>query len=119
MNRNRINVMVGLFVAVAFVLAGCRETQPEAVSTKTVVIVGAWSCGLWATQEGMTKLYAKSWLGGYLSGFAMSSGKDFLKGTDNPSIELWMDNYCKANPLKDIGDGANELAAELIRQKNL
>ena len=30
---------------------------------------------------------------------------------------IWMDNYCRVNPLKHIGDGAEDLAVELIRMK--
>lgn len=122
MNRNRIRVMVGIFVAVAFILSGCRKTEPEAVPAKVDVnIRGSRSCGDWASSEqsSMNKVVSVTWLVGYLSGLAWESNKDFLRGTDNPSIELWMDNYCKANPLKHISDGANELAAELIRQKGL
>jgi len=123
MSRSRINVMVGLFVAVAFVLPSCRKTEPEAVPAHAVVeLRGAPSCGSWTEMSATSsnqRLYAEFWLVGYLSGRVMGSEKDFLKGTDNSSINLWMDNYCKANPLEDIHKGADELAAELIQKKKL
>ena len=53
-----------------------------------------------------------SWLLGYLSGMAVASGKAYLSGTDNSSIYKWMDNYCRKNPLRDLGSGGVELAAE-------
>ena len=48
---------------------------------------------------------------------AISSGKDYLSGTDNSSIYKWMDSYCRANPLRDLSSGGNALAAELIKSK--
>jgi hypothetical protein len=58
-----------------------------------------------------------SWLLGYLSGLAVSSGRDFLSGTDNASIYRWMDEYCRVNPLRDVSNGGNALAAELTKRK--
>lgn len=50
---------------------------------------------------------------------AFYSDKDILKGTDNASIFLWFDNYCQANPLKNMIDGADSLFDELVKQKKL
>jgi hypothetical protein len=62
-------------------------------------------------------LISKSWFLGYLSGRADESGKNLLKGTDNDSIFLWLDNYCRANPGKSLENAGAELARELIKQK--
>ena len=98
-------------------------------SANAIEIMGYRSCGKWIQgreterRSGPTDwLDASSnsdWLLGYLSGLAIGFNKDFLKGTDNPSIYLWVDNYCRANPLKRIDDTADDLAVELIRQKRL
>jgi hypothetical protein len=61
----------------------------------------------------------EAWLMGYLSGRASALNKDFLKGTDNESIYVWIDNYCRDNPTKDVDDAAKELVKELIQQKGL
>ena len=78
------------------------------------------SCGEWISHREKSDTLAlvnTSWLLGYLSGLAVSRGKDFLSGTDNVSIYKWMDNYCRTNPLRDLSNGGNALAAELARKK--
>lgn len=91
-------------------------------AAQSVNIRGARSCGEWTQQRnkaGWEALATEAWIAGYLSGLAFQSGKSFLKGTDNPSLFLWIDNYCRTNPLDDVADASNELAAELIRKKRL
>ena len=56
---------------------------------------------------------------GYLSGRAGVSGGDFLKGTDNDSIFLWLDNYCRANPQMDLEQAGIDLARELMQLKGI
>lgn len=78
------------------------------------------SCGEWISHREKSDALAlgnTSWLLGYLSGLAVSRGKDFLSGTDNGSIYKWMDNYCRTNPLRDVSSGGIALAAELTRKK--
>ena len=85
-------------------------------------IVGVCSCGAWVKDRQEKQIFTithQRWLVGYLSGLARASNKNILKGTDNDSFYLWMDNYCQKNPLKDISDGAEDLSFELIKQKNL
>jgi hypothetical protein len=65
------------------------------------------------------RLTDEMWLLGYLSSFAFTSDKDFLRDTDNASISLWADNYCKANPLNDLHDAGLALALELMKRKGL
>ena len=59
---------------------------------------------------------------GYLSGIALALDKDFWgqpgsNALDSASVYLWMDNYCRANPLKDIADGGELLFQERTRGK--
>ena len=78
------------------------------------------SCGEWIVHREKSDTLAlgnASWLLGYLSGLAAGSGKDTLSGTENSSIYKWMDSYCRSNPLRDLGSGANALAAELTGKK--
>lgn len=81
-------------------------------------MLGTSSCGSWVSEKDATvKSYQKGWILGFLSG--LSSGADInpLKKTDAYSIFLWIDNYCKANPLKDLVDAANGLVFELEYKK--
>ena len=72
------------------------------------------SCGEWVVHRDKSDTLALgngSWLLGYLSGLATGSGKDYLAGTDNAAIYKWMDSYCRKNPLRDLSNGGNALAA--------
>lgn len=93
-----------------------------APSFAAIETLGRPSCGAWVTER--QKMSAagttyRFWLIGYLSGLAVGSSMDFLRGIDNDSIYLWTDNYCKASPLKYLDEAGRELAMELVKQKNL
>ncbi len=94
-----------------------------------VDLMGARSCSKWIEErrmESSTKemnripvLITRSWFLGYLSGRAEASRRNFLKGTDSDSIFLWLDNYCRANPSKDLDSAGIELARELMQLKGI
>lgn len=89
---------------------------------QAVEVIGARSWGAWLeyrAQRGSSSVTTEAWLVGYLSGIAISRGKDALKGTDNQSIYAWMDNYCRANPLSFLPEGGQHLFWELVKQKRL
>lgn len=87
-------------------------------SANAIATFGSYDCGQWFTKH----ILARPWLLGYLSGLAEGDyeiGKvdvlDRLNSADQAF--LWMDNYCKSNPLKEVGEGAIDLYLELERQK--
>ena len=87
-----------------------------------VTIRGAPSCGNWIEERekgSMSSLANGYWLLGFLSALAIETERDFIKGTDNASIFLWADNYCRANPIRDISDGGYRLFIELSKQKRM
>lgn len=87
-------------------------------SVFAINVRGATSCGDWVQERQLKgSTTRQTWVVGYLSGLAVGSEVDFIGKKDNPSLFLWIDNYCRANPLKDIDDAANELALELIKSK--
>jgi hypothetical protein len=80
------------------------------------------SCGQWVADKSQNYVFFridKTWILGFLSGFALYSNKDILRDTDNESIFLWIDNYCHENPLKELGDAGIHLFIELKKQKGL
>lgn len=83
-------------------------------------IKGVASCGIWVKdrtekiQSPLIWMVDQSWLLGFLSGMAIGTSKDVLKGIDSASIVLWMDNYCQKNPLNGTDDGGQELFLELM-----
>lgn len=87
------------------------------VHAQIITSYGRRSCGVWIAVISKTDpremLDARGWLVGYLSGIAIERRKDILAGTDAESMFLWMDNYCRENPLSNTVDGGIYLAAEL------
>jgi hypothetical protein len=98
--------------------------MPLAVSVKASA-----SCGVWVTErekekgaEKLGSLFNRRWLIGYLSGLASGRNKEFwdipnASPLDYEAVFLWMDDYCRANPQKDIADGAARLFNERTRSK--
>jgi hypothetical protein len=63
-----------------------------------------------------------SWALGYVSGKNVGVGlndnpHDFLQDTDADGVWSWLDNYCRANPLDNLGMASEKLVRELIRRK--
>jgi len=54
-----------------------------------------------------------SWVLGFMSGNNAATGKNLGESTDTAAINLWLINYCKANPLKAIAAAAEALIIEL------
>jgi hypothetical protein len=91
-----------------------------------VTVRGARPCGTWiaekpvgdrsAANKSWTRIVAESWVVGFLSGYAVASNQEFLKGVDSEGLFIWIDNYCQKNPLNHIGDASEELAQELIKR---
>jgi len=84
---------------------------------------GSPDCGQWLNQKNTTH---KTWLLGFLSGQnrvwlfwsrqtvkgELSDPLDKLNSADQAF--LWMDNYCRANPLKLVSNGGIDLFTELL-----
>lgn len=102
------------------VLAGL-SLSALVLSAQAVQIRGVQSCKTWNEDKAnqASKAENEAWFLGYLSGLASARNKDFLRDTDSSSLFLWLDTYCQVNINKDIDDGADQLAVELVRQKRL
>jgi hypothetical protein len=92
-----------------------------AASTANAVTVrGTPSCGSWvenrSTPNNWVAVANIAWLNGFLSGLAAASNKDFLNGTDLDSALVWVDNYCRSNPLNDLDDAGKALGTELVKR---
>jgi hypothetical protein len=80
--------------------------------------VGGDSCAVWIDARAKRNTSSHgSWVLGYVSALnlwnVIGQRKDALKNTDGPAIYLWIDNYCRANPLENIATAAGALAREL------
>jgi len=100
----------------------CLVLSATVFDAQAIIIRGGVSCGTWVKERPEKQIGTalnQIWLVGFLSGMANESEKDVLRSTDNNSIFLWMDNYCQANPLKQVSEGADLLFLELAKQKKL
>ena len=108
-------------------LAGCLLSLNLVASA--VDIRGSRSCGKWVEEKRLSNsakemnkvplLVTRTWFLGYISGRADESGRNLLKGTDNESIFLWLDNYCHANPDKNLDNAGLALTRELMQLKGI
>lgn len=77
------------------------------------------SCGKWAKGP----FRDIGFMLGVLTGLALAEGKKTVGGinvladVDADSAEVWVTNYCKANPLDTVMIAANELFDELRNRK--
>lgn len=102
--------MKALIAALMFVCA-------SGVWAQDVMVKGFVSCGIWVKERSNKTLAAHAyqlWLLGFLSGKSMESKVDVLSTTENESLYLWVDNYCKQNPLKTTAFAGQELFVELV-----
>ena len=94
-------------VAAFFLLGPIHES-----AAKTQM--GTPDCGEWLN-KGEFKNVFNMWLLGFISGanWASDSKKDLLKDISNFQAYVWVDNYCRKNPLKNLGQAAAALVLEL------
>lgn len=74
---------------------------------------GVDSCGTWTfeRQPPLRALQDQQWVLGYLSAAgqissAAGGGADPLKDMDAQGVWAWVDNYCKANPIKRVWEAS-------------
>ncbi len=81
---------------------------------------GNRSCGYWEQQRRTGNAYGlQAWVLGYLTRANYDEGRnrDLTAGTDAQGIFVWIDNYCRANPLKDVAAAAEHLVETLEKRK--
>jgi hypothetical protein len=84
-----------------------------------ITVRGSSDCGQWLQrqEDGVKHVYDIAWLVAYLSGISIGAGIEFWdrpSGSVSPDqVHVWMNNYCQANPLKDVSDGAMVLFYEV------
>lgn len=93
----------------------------QALPAHAVTVLGTPSCGAWVAErakvDSWLSLSYRGWLNGFLSGMSLGLNVDALAAPDNESLYLWMDNWCRANPLKNLAAGGKELFMELAKRR--
>lgn len=85
---------------------------------------GIPDCAAWLRPDSSARELAnKSWLVGYLSGLNLGFSLDqrrkpfnYFEGVTPGQLFLWMDNYCRANPLSNVMHGTGDLYLEMSKK---
>lgn len=89
------------------------------LQTSPVMIVGpgADSCGQWTQarqrRDGSDVAYL-AWLAGYLSGANQWGAGDVLAGRRVTDAALWVDGYCRDNPMVTVKRAGDALVGHLL-----
>lgn len=88
---------------------------------------GSRSCRKWAEERSLAEgskemnripaLIGQSWFLGYLAGRQSRNRQNFLGGTDNESVFLWLDKYCRDHPQAELKGAGAALEQALTAQK--
>lgn len=112
--------------ALAVPVADARGFFPTPASYAGLVqenktVFGAPDCAQWLEQPTFSR---KSWLMGFLSGYniawtvtAQSAGDPLDRLGDEVSAYMWMNSWCRANPGKNLGHGAQHLYIQLSESR--
>ena len=116
----KYNILIFHLLGIILAIGLSQPAFPQTKRTVTVLGPIENSCADWVTaRDGKNSQAYEFWLTGYMSGRNMSNdhSNDFLRGIKANSLDLWMDKYCRENPLKTILDGASQLGLELAGKK--
>ena len=83
-------------------------------SAETVTMFGGPDCGQWLSRTDTRKAWVLGFMSGINSVVANKNLDPLDKINSANQIFVWMDNYCRNNPLKTASDGGQILYKELL-----
>ena len=105
---------------IAFLLLSSMCPAWSADNTGGYFSRGAQSCGAFLDdwKKGQMLGYS-AWIAGYITAFNRLEPNTYnIAHQDTQgSLLLWMENYCRQNPLKDLDDGMTQLTLELYPRR--
>jgi hypothetical protein len=104
-------------IAVALTVAASAAHADE---TFTALSSGKNSCGEFVASD--TQVVYLSWAVGYISGQnsrSVGAQRQVGNGWDQASIQLWLDDYCRANPLTMFANAVDALRDDLARHEGI
>jgi hypothetical protein len=92
---------------IAFLFLGAGPSE-------AVILKGSRDCGEWiaSRKPESRNLHPETWLVGFLSGIAIARNVEFWQNATpitSDQAYLWIDKWCRENPLTHISEGAVEL----------
>jgi hypothetical protein len=121
MRKIALLLALALLAFTAFLVVGSSSAVD---ATGAYYVYDTTSCGQLVSdrQSNPSRSFAdKTWAAGYLTAYNRLAKDNFnITGTtDLESVMLWLDGYCRANPLSSLPDGMSALTDSLYptRQK--
>lgn len=112
--------MRGLLLALAMWCAALPAVAAEpAERQKTYAVYMAIPCEAYLQErwdpEGVRYKQIQAWISGYVTAYNgwQLDTHDILGGGNVASVESWVENYCKANPLNTLSNAMAELVTGL------
>ena len=101
--------------AVLLIVATISTAQAEQREPRTLFGPLGFSCDKWinAPEDTGERAQLRMWMLGYLSGLNTESSTDFLQDRDVDGLLVWIDNYCRRNPLHPMPRAIQEFVQEL------
>jgi hypothetical protein len=99
----------------------CAIAIVSATRAEAYTVMGVRDCGQWVSQrqneQAGTSISSETWVIGYLSGMSVGRSEEFwrrdTREISNEQVYLWMDKFCRENPLSSVADGALALYYEI------
>ena len=92
----------------------------SSITQATIILgPGAASCVTWNSDRQRNESRSQlnqAWVQGFVTAYSVykvTAQDTSLRPMDSRTMAVWIDNYCDANPLKDIADAARALIEEL------
>lgn len=105
-------------VALTSLLCGTVNAQPMAYG------VGTQGCGKYVAATDQAKrgdsqaVYQYlAWMAGFVSHASLLDGVEYFEGSDTDSVQLWLENYCRAHPLEPFSTSVMHLMLELSKKQ--
>ena len=112
-------LVFGLVLLLAFVGANAADKDGR------YVVQGVTSCGKYIEEtknkNGWSYTATLNWVAGYITATNrfMPDTYSILGNSDIDSAMLWLENYCRSNPLKSISSGMTDLVIEIYPNRIL
>ena len=105
----------------AIILTALLLCGPGLARATVIMGPGGASCGTWASDRQRDQSRSQlnqAWVLGYVTAYNLYKPpqEGMAKPVDSRGIMLWIDNYCDANPQKDISDAARALIESLTER---
>ncbi|MCC6735879.1 MAG: hypothetical protein IT534_07090 [Bauldia sp.] len=93
-------------------LALAIATTPAPVLAQQIWVEAGIDCGQWVSAPGATKDLYEAYLLGTIDAWAVAHDLDFWRVPTRASrdaVYVWIDNWCRSNPLSLLIDGASAM----------